>query len=364
MGTLLAEDSGDEEFWNQDYFQEEVKDEEYKTESEEEDDADTDFSEQEVEDDDEEGKEVEERTKRKTLKPPGATTKKPAAKAAAGAAGQPSSPRGKPVRSPKPVREDYSFEAPTLRKSTRQRVEEAEKERQRVEQVKPRRQRQAEEYRLPTQEELLAEAALTEIENTKSLQMLMAQEEETKKKASVKKGKYSGPLIRYYSKRTEEGAMVHLQILNMPLPADMRQKAPPPPAPLRCVITGRPARYRDPVTGEPYADLAAFQQLRLPRSQRTNHHPGAAARGGQKPSKRRRGGSWGQTAEDYSEGCDQAPGSAPAHLDRQRQHAPASLSGAQSPAAAHGQSPRAGKHRGHGGEDVDVDMYLLHSPTT
>lgn len=29
-----------------------------------------------------------------------------------------------------------------------------------------------------------------------------------------------------------------------------------------CVITGKPARYRDPRTGHPYFDLAAFKELR------------------------------------------------------------------------------------------------------
>eukprot|EP00961_Rhodomonas_salina_P213937 2889192-Rhodomonas_salina.3 len=30
----------------------------------------------------------------------------------------------------------------------------------------------------------------------------------------------------------------------------------------KCAITGEPARYRDPVTGLPYANLAAFKILR------------------------------------------------------------------------------------------------------
>ena len=29
-----------------------------------------------------------------------------------------------------------------------------------------------------------------------------------------------------------------------------------------CVVTGKPARYRDPRTGHPYHDLAAFKELR------------------------------------------------------------------------------------------------------
>ncbi len=43
---LEDQESGDEEFWNQEFFAEEGADEEYKTESSSEDEADTDFSEQ------------------------------------------------------------------------------------------------------------------------------------------------------------------------------------------------------------------------------------------------------------------------------------------------------------------------------
>jgi vacuolar protein sorting-associated protein 72 len=55
------------------------------------------------------------------------------------------------------------------------------------------------EYRPLTQEELLAEAAQTELENTASVQALIAAEEEVKARAAVRKAKYSGPLLRYHS---------------------------------------------------------------------------------------------------------------------------------------------------------------------
>ena len=44
----------------------------------------------------------------------------------------------------------------------------------------------------------------------------------------------------------------------------------------KCVVTGEPARYRDPVTGQPYATLAAFKILR----ERFVEQVGCAARGG------------------------------------------------------------------------------------
>ena len=46
-----------------------------------------------------------------------------------------------------------------------------------------------------------------------------------------------------------------------------------------CAITGRPARYRDPVSGLPYADLAAFKELRVryPAPAKPEAEPAAAA---------------------------------------------------------------------------------------
>ena len=51
-----------------------------------------------------------------------------------------------------------------------------------------------------TQEELLAEAARTELDNLASLKQLLAQEEETKKKANTKKQRFGGPLVRFRSR--------------------------------------------------------------------------------------------------------------------------------------------------------------------
>ena len=48
----------------------------------------------------------------------------------------------------------------------------------------------------------------------------------------------------------------------LPPPHMLPMKAPKPPAPLRCAITGNPARYRDPVSGYGYADLEAYKELK------------------------------------------------------------------------------------------------------
>ena len=53
--------------------------------------------------------------------------------------------------------------------------------------------------------------------------------------------------------------------LDMPLPEDYIRRLAPPPrsdAAVRCAVTGEPAKYRDPVTGAPYATVEAFKALR------------------------------------------------------------------------------------------------------
>ena len=54
-----------------------------------------------------------------------------------------------------------------------------------------------------------------------------------------------------------------VEVVNMlPPPHMLPMKAPKPPAQLRCAITGKPARYRDPVSGYGYADSEAYKELK------------------------------------------------------------------------------------------------------
>lgn len=141
---------------------------------------------------------------------------------------------------------------------------------------------------------MLNEAARTEIENLKSLQMMVALEEATKKKANAKKAKYVGPMVRWKSHaikvkattaatatadgdakegeiqaETEEQReevmeeQTTLEVRNMQTPEELlpHRALPPPPAPV-CVVSGKPARYKDPKTGAPYADLEAYKELK------------------------------------------------------------------------------------------------------
>lgn len=75
-------------------------------------------------------------------------------------------------------------------------------------QVRPKKKRKEQPVYHLTQEELLAEAAYTEIANLRSLEALQAAEEEVKKKAAVKRGGYSGPCIRIRSKQINGESLV------------------------------------------------------------------------------------------------------------------------------------------------------------
>ncbi|CAL8468860.1 g8401 [Coccomyxa elongata] len=359
---LEDEDSADEEFWNQEFFQEEKADEEYATESSEASEADSDFEESE-ESSDEEGEEVDERTKRKTLKPPGAAkkppqqTRRPAQPAAHvqsplpapdGDVGQPGSPVSPTTRAAvraaqaETLAEAAQFKAPTLRRSTLVRVEEAQKERERTEQRKPRKAQVKAEYRPLTQEELLAEAAQTELENTASVAALMAAEEEIKARAAARKAKYCGPLLRYHSLKVDGESVMLYEIANMLPPKEMQPlRAPPPPAKPLCVISGRPAKYRDPETGMPFADAEAFRELRRRASDGRPLHS--------KRTKRRRVGTggWAHVAstlrEDFPSGTMQAA-AAPDYAQPPAQKGSFGAAALQSPTATVTASPSHAAH--------------------
>ncbi|CAI6000737.1 unnamed protein product, partial [Closterium sp. NIES-65] len=110
-----------------------------------------------------------------------------------------------------------------------------------------------------TQEEMLLEAAQTEILNREALAVMLAREEEVKRKAVVEKAIFGGPQIRFHSKdgkNTLEFTKVAA------VPPEINAKAPSYPAKPTCVITGLPAKYRDPLTGQPYATIKAFKAIR------------------------------------------------------------------------------------------------------
>lgn len=138
------------------------------------------------------------------------------------------------------------------------------------------------EYRRLTQEELLAEAKITEEINLASLDAYQKLELERKK---MKSQKYAikGPVIRYhsvtmpfididqemYGDASEDQQSDQKQSRNfMTFPDEEYVKSlfpcdkPEPSKAKKCAVTGLPAKYFDPLTNCPYANTFAFKKLR------------------------------------------------------------------------------------------------------
>lgn len=269
MNKLLEdEDSADEEFWNQDAFAEEENDEKYESESEEADVFDDDFDDDESSSDSEEVAVARER-RRPALKAP--ERKAPPAQTAARAA-----PRPKAVKpDPNDVANDaYAFGGATRtsKRSGVQAILKRSEEAREAAKAKPgpRRPSNVEPPRQLTQAEILAEAAATEIANLADLERLLSAEAAVLKKAErAKKSDAFLPTVRARSFRDSNTgeAVVRLELRHgaqMPSPLcegeKIKKKEPP-----RCVVSGEKARYKDPATGVPFFDAAAFKELRRRR---------------------------------------------------------------------------------------------------
>ena len=111
-----------------------------------------------------------------------------------------------------------------------------------------------------TQEEMLAEAVHTAALNQESLARILASEEASKQRMVVAKEAYAGPIVRFRSSARDGEALIFLNGATPLDGAPRRAKAPPPRA--KCAVTGRRARFRDPLTKQAYVDKAAFKALR------------------------------------------------------------------------------------------------------
>ncbi|KAL6503673.1 hypothetical protein OROGR_025596 [Orobanche gracilis] len=107
------------------------------------------------------------------------------------------------------------------------------------------RKKEGEEKRM-TQEEMLLEAAQTEIMNLRNLEKVLAREEEVKKRAIVHKAIYTGPQIRYLYKNGNS----YLDFMNG---ASFESELS---------ASSIPSIYRDPKTGLSYATKEAFKIIR------------------------------------------------------------------------------------------------------
>eukprot|EP01041_Mallomonas_annulata_P001906 gene1906-3687_t len=110
-----------------------------------------------------------------------------------------------------------------------------------------------------TQKELLQDALNTEIVNAKWLQNQKLAEEE--RAASSKPARVQqGNVTRTLSRRGMYTTITFTEVESWP---KIFEELPPPKYPVKvCTITGLPARYMDPLTGLPYANLEAFRIIR------------------------------------------------------------------------------------------------------
>ena len=270
MNKLLEdEDSADEEFWNQDAFAEEEDDAKYESESEEADVFDDDFNDDESSSDSEEVAVARERRK--------PALKAPERKAAPA---QPRAPRApRPAVKPDPSRGfaeaafdggDFGGKRTSKRSGVRAILKRSEEAREAARaKPAPRRPANAEPPRQLTQAEILAEAAATEIANLADLERLLSAEAATLKKAerAVKKDGFA-PAVRARSYKDKKSGVcvVRVELRNgAPMPAPLNEPRPRTPETPRCVVSGAAAKYRDPATGLPFRDAAAFRELRRRR---------------------------------------------------------------------------------------------------
>ncbi len=282
----LIEDEAEDDFYKTTYggFDEEEDDNEYESEEEADDVVDSDFS---IDENDEQKSEDEEDRPKKRKKTVVKTFKTPKSKVDA----IPKEASSKKIKVTKSkaspvIQEDRKK---TFRSSTIQKTEESSLPKTPSSKQKKGNSKQPELRRL-TQEELLAEAKITAEKNIASLAAFLKLEAE-KKKTKIHKVRYQGPVVRFHSvtmplveevqnsdnsdpandqielqtkletKKCSRNFLVFTDVNNFPRAYFPTEKNLEPEKPV-CVVTGLPAKYKDPLTGLPYANIDAFKVIR------------------------------------------------------------------------------------------------------
>lgn len=267
--TKLLDDEieEDELFWNQDALKEEENDDNYEEEPEIADEFDSDFDEDEPEPDEEgENDDVERVPKKKRLIFPGKRLPKKKKKKILSKLENATEDDKAAEQSTAEEHHDIPDDAGErmIRKSTRTSVIVRQAERDAIRAalqatMKPIKRKKEGEEKKMTQEEMLLEAAQTEIMNIRNLERVLAREEEVKRRAIVHKAVYNGPQCRYISK---DGFSYLEFSKGLSFQSEISTTSVPYPEKSVCAITGLPAKYRDPQTGLPYATLEAFKIIR------------------------------------------------------------------------------------------------------
>ena len=303
MQKLIAEEEdemeeqADKEFYQQGFWEDEEADNDFNDADDEDgvDSFDSDFGDSsesgsDSDDDDEKGAKKKAKPKKKSVyKDPKLAHKKGEGPGAGEAGSSSAAPAPKPShkKRPRPAAAE-GFDQPlersrrgsTLASSAdavakRKSLDAAAKERAEKLAAAGGRGKQVELRRL-TQEDLLAEAAQTEIMNKASLERMLRMEEE--KRRVVKTSRVlDGPRIRYTSKRDGEKVINTVSFIQTPVPPNIDGIAPPYPVASRCSVSGAPAKYFDPQTNTPYATLEAFRMLRGRTGRRQHSFGGGTA---------------------------------------------------------------------------------------
>ncbi|KAM7273983.1 hypothetical protein ACFE04_028647 [Oxalis oulophora] len=266
MNKLLDEEiEEDDVFWNQDALKDEEEDNNYEQEQEAADVFDSDFDQDETEPEDAAENDGEERRTRKRLVYPGRPVIKKKKKKDLSELDYKVDGEEDSVKEYNDVdHHDDGEGEKTVRKSTRTAVVVRQAERDAIRAAiqatsKPIKRKKEGEEKKMTQEEMLLEAARTEIMNLRNLERVLAREEEIKKKAIVNKAVYSGPQIRYLSKN---GCSFLEFSKGASFESEFATGSGTYPDKAVCAVTGLPAKYRDPKTSLPYATKEAFKIIR------------------------------------------------------------------------------------------------------
>ena len=123
----------------------------------------------------------------------------------------------------------------------------------------------------PTQSEVLTEAAHTAIENLRLLegQLKIEQARAEREAAEAAAGRGKGhtfppdlPIVRFHSRRGASDTLTFTCVDAVP-PLGVGSSAPPPkPLDKRCPVSGKVAKYFDPLTRHYYHSLVEFKVLR------------------------------------------------------------------------------------------------------
>jgi len=276
-GKRLADLEGidkevDEEFWKLQMFAEEAEDNEFSDVEEVEDVEDSDMDDYST---DEEAEEELAKQKEKKLEKEERASKKrknvykdkAAPKKQKEATTTPSKPKAKPSS---PL-EFIPIETKRSSRKSTQKATEALEEKLKQKETKTPKKSTKKEYYQPTQEELLEEAKITAEINKISLAALVQIEEDIRKKARDTRSKNfdpNAPRVKYHSKDGQHT----ITFVNTDIPQVINQRLseeeiarfdiPKEQKQTKCVITGLPAKYLDPLTKKPYATIEAFKQIR------------------------------------------------------------------------------------------------------